>query len=287
MPVSFLMRCDCHVHIVGPIQDYPQVPDRTYLAGVASVATLKELGATRGIDHFVIVQPSFYGADNAMTLDALDDLDGKGRGVAVIDPTRTSDETLAVFHDCGVRGLRINLYSPIKPPGGDTMDQAFAANAKAAQQNGWHVQVIAPLPNLLPHADLLAKSPVRVVIDHYGLYGDKRPDSAESGRLLDLVRLPHVWVKLSAPYRHDRGPLNTVPDREWIAALLEAAPDRCVWGSDWPHPPPHDAQKGADREAPYRAVSYQTLVDEFLAALPSQDVAERVMGENAARLYDF
>jgi len=287
MPVSFLMRCDCHVHIVGPIQDYPQVPDRTYLAGEASVATLKELGATRGIDRFVIVQPSFYGADNAMTLDALDDLDGNGRGVAVIDPGKTSDDTLAVFHDCGVRGLRINLYSPIKPPGGDTMDQAFAATAKAAQQNGWHVQVIAPLPNLLPHADLLARSPVRVVIDHYGLYGDKRPDSAEGCRLLDLVRLSHVWVKLSAPYRHDRGPLNTMPDREWIAALLEAAPDRCVWGSDWPHPPPHDAQNGADREAPYRALSYQTLVDEFLAALPSPDFADRLMGENAARLYDF
>jgi predicted TIM-barrel fold metal-dependent hydrolase len=287
MPVSFLMRCDCHVHIVGPTQDYPQVPDRTYLAGVASVAALKELGATRGIDHFVIVQPSFYGADNAMTLDALDDLDGKGRGVAVIDPTRTSDETLAVFHDCGVRGLRINLYSPIKPPGGDTMAEAFAATAKAARQHGWHMQVIAPLPNLLSHADLLAKSPVPVVVDHYGLYGDKRPDGAEGQRLLDLVRLSHVWVKLSAPYRHDRGSLNMVPDREWIAALLDAAPDRCVWGSDWPHPPPHDAQKGADREAPYRALSYQTLVDEFLAALPSQDVAERVMGENAVRLYDF
>src|SRR5258708_9371729 len=92
-PVPSLMRCDCHVHIVGPIEDYPQVPDRTYLAGVASVAALKELGATRGIDRFVIVQPSFYGADNAMTLDALDDLGGKGRGVAVIDPARTSPAT--------------------------------------------------------------------------------------------------------------------------------------------------------------------------------------------------
>src|SRR3954468_8518703 len=124
------MRCDCHVHIVGPVQKYPQVPDRTYLAGVASVATLKTLGAARGIDRFVIVQPSFYGADNAMTLDALDELDGNGRGVAVINPLKTSPATLAMFHDCGVRGLRINLYSPIKPPGGDTMDEAFAATAK-------------------------------------------------------------------------------------------------------------------------------------------------------------
>src|SRR5438105_15908734 len=104
-PGLFLMRCDCHVHIVGPAQKYPQVPDRTYLAGVASVATLKALGAARGIDRFVVVQPSFYGADNSMTLDALDELAGHGRGIAVIDPTATSTETLASFHRRGVRGL--------------------------------------------------------------------------------------------------------------------------------------------------------------------------------------
>ena len=67
-------------------------------------------------------------------------------------------------------------------------------------------------------------APVPVVIDHYGLYGDQRPGSADGRRLLDLVGLPHVWMKLSAPYRHDRGPLNTMPDREWLAALIAAAP---------------------------------------------------------------
>jgi predicted TIM-barrel fold metal-dependent hydrolase len=281
------MRCDCHVHIVGPYATHPQVPGRTYLAGVASVAALKQLGASRGIARFVVVQPSFYGADNSATLDALDELAGYGRGVAVIDPKATSAETLAVFHRRGVRGLRINLYSPIKAPGGDTLEASFAATAAAARVHNWHVQVIAPLPGLLPNADVLAKSPVPVVIDHYGLYGDRRPDSADGRRLLDLVRLPHVWVKLSAPYRHDRGPLNMVPDREWIAAMLEAAPDRCVWGSDWPHPPHHDDQNGASFEAPYRPLSYQTLVDEFLAGLPSQNFAARVMSDNPARLYGF
>src|SRR3954447_26929560 len=100
------MRCDSHVHIVGPTQKYPQVPDRTYLAGAAPVETLKRLGATRGITRFVIVQPSFYGADNSATLDALDELSGQGRGVAFIDPKAASPETLAAFHRRGVRGLR-------------------------------------------------------------------------------------------------------------------------------------------------------------------------------------
>jgi predicted TIM-barrel fold metal-dependent hydrolase len=281
------MRCDSHVHIVGSADRYPQVPERTYLAGAAPVATLKRLGVARGITRFVIVQPSFYGADNSATLDALDELGEHGRGVAVIDPKTASPDTLAAFHRCGVRGLRINLYSPIKAPGGDTLEAAFAATAEAARAMGWHVQVIAPLPVLLANTDTLAKAPVPVVIDHYGLYGDRRPESADGRRLLDLVALPHVWVKLSAPYRHDRGPLNTKPDREWLAAMLAAAPGRCVWGSDWPHPPAHEQQKEAWLEAPYRALSYETLVDDFLAALPSSDWADRIMHENAARLYGF
>ena len=147
------MRCDSHVHIVGPAQKYPQVPERTYLAGVASVETLKRLGETRGITRFVIVQPSFYGVDNSMTLDALDALGGNGRGVAVVDPKATVPDTLAAFHQRGVRGLRINLYSPIKAPGGDTLEVSFAATAAAARMMGWHVQVIAPLPVLLANVN--------------------------------------------------------------------------------------------------------------------------------------
>ncbi len=281
------MRCDSHVHIVGPTQKYPQVPDRTYLAGEASVETLKQLGSARGITRFVIVQPSFYGADNSATLDALDTLGPNGRGVAVIDPKATSAETLVEFHQRGVRGLRINLYSSIKAPAGDTLEASFAATAAAAQTMGWHVQVIAPLMVLLSKLNVLAQAPVPLVIDHYGLYGNERPDGANGGCLLELVSLPHVWVKLSAPYRHDRGPLNTRPDREWLAALIAAAPDRCVWGSDWPHPPSHEQQIGASLEAPYRALSYNELVDEFLVSLPSGNVAERIMRDNAERLYGF
>jgi predicted TIM-barrel fold metal-dependent hydrolase len=281
------MRCDCHVHIVGPAGRYPQVAGRTYLAGEAPVETLKRLGATRGISRFVIVQPSFYGADNSATLDALDALGGQGRGVAVIDPKTTLPDTLDAYHQRGVRGLRLNLYSPIKAPGGDTLDVAFAATVAAARMMGWHVQVIAPLPVLLANLNVLAQAPVPVVIDHYGLYNNTRPDSANGRRLLDLVDLQHVWMKLSAPYRHDRGPLNTKPDREWLAALIAAAPGRCVWGSDWPHPPAHEQQKGASLVAPYRALSYEALVDDFLAALPSDDLAERIMSENPERLYGF
>ena len=281
------MHCDCHVHIVGPLERYPQLPERTYTAGVAALDTLRRKGAARGIARFVIVQPSFYGTDNAATLDALDALGGNGRGVAVIDPKTTSPEALAAYHRRGVRGLRVNLYSPIKPPAGDRLDAAFAATAAVARAMSWHVQAIAPLGTLLQNAEVLARAPVPVVIDHYGIYGDARPDDADGRRLLDLVRMPHVWIKLSAPYRLADGPLSTRPDRPWLAAMLAAAPERSVWGSDWPHPPPHAQQVGAAVVVPYRDISYARLVDDFLAALPSADFAEPVMIDNPARLYEF
>src|SRR5438105_3324919 len=104
------MRCDSHVHIVGPTDRYRQVPNRTFTADIASVATLKRLGAARGIDRFVIVQPSFYGTDNSPTLDALDELAGNGRGVAVIDPANTPADKLADYDRRGMRGVRLNLY---------------------------------------------------------------------------------------------------------------------------------------------------------------------------------
>ncbi len=281
------MHIDSHVHIVGPLDRYPQVADRTYSAEVASVEAVRRHGAKRGVSRFVIVQPSFYGADNAATLDALDALSSDGRGVAVIDPAATSAATLSDFHRRGVRGLRVNLYSPIKAPVGDKLEAAFEATANRARPLGWHVQVIAPLATLLAHADVLARSPVPVVIDHYGLYGNTRPNSAEGQRLLDLIRAPHVWIKLSAPYRLAEGPLNTRPARAWVAAMLDAAPDRCVWGSDWPFTPPQDAHRGAAVEVPYRNLSYEALVDEFIAALPSAAFADRVMRDNPARLYGF
>jgi predicted TIM-barrel fold metal-dependent hydrolase len=279
------MRCDTHVHIVGSVGRYPQVSERTYLAGEAPLKELKRRGAPHDITRFVIVQPSFYGFDNSATLDALDELAGNGRGVAVIDPNSTPDAMLAGMHRRGIRGLRINLYSPLAA--GKRMDDSFAATAAVAKKMKWHIQVIAPLPVLLKSEKLLAQSPVSIVIDHYGVYGNARPDSKDGTRLLELLRHPHVWMKLSAPYRLDDGPMSTHPDREWVRELYAAAPPRCVWGSDWPHPPEASEHKGADRAAPYRSLSYDRLVEDFIAALPSPALANQIMRDNPARLYEF
>jgi len=279
------MRCDSHIHIIGPLAKYPQLKARNYLAGVAELSTLQRLGKARGISRFVIVQPSFYGSDNTVLLEGLDALGPLGRAVAVVDADHSDDATLADWHRRGVRGLRVNLYSALGTP--KPFGHEFSAMARIARPLGWHVEVIAPIRLLVDQAELLAQSPAPVVIDHYGVYGVATPTSEEGRRLLALLELPHVWMKLSAPYRVSSNPLQTKPDPKWLAAILDRAGNRCVWGSDWPHTPPHEAQKGGDIETPYRKISYTALVDDFVAALDDADLVQSILENNPARLYDY
>jgi predicted TIM-barrel fold metal-dependent hydrolase len=279
-------RCDSHVHVIGPIARYPQLATRTYLALPASLDDLCRNAAPSRISRFVIVQPSFYGADNTVLLESLDVLGPRGRGVAVIDPAQTSKATLADYAARGVCGLRINLYSPIGNTGA-RLARDFAAMANVAGTMGWHVEVIAPIAILAEAARLLARTDVTIVIDHYGVYGHSKPESAAARVLLELLELPHVWMKLSAPYRVSDNPLETHPDPAWLAAILACARERCVWGSDWPHTPGHDAQRGADVPGVYRPLPYETVVDDFIAAVGSAELSEMILTDNPARLYAF
>jgi predicted TIM-barrel fold metal-dependent hydrolase len=281
------MRCDCHVHIVGDSSRYKQAPTRNYLAGIARLDDLQRCGAACGIARFVIVQPSFYGTDNSALLDGLDCLGALGRGVAVVDPAVMPRETLADFHRRGVRGVRLNLYSTATARNVQTMGQGFTAMAKIALAMDWHVEIIAPIGVLAEGEEVIRRADVQVVIDHYGLYGNARPQTADGRRLLELMRHPYVWMKLSAPYRVSDNPLETRPDGDWLAAMLAVAPERCVWGSDWPHTPLHEMCKGPEIPVPYRAIDYSASVDDFVMAVGSGELAERILTDNPVRLYGF
>jgi predicted TIM-barrel fold metal-dependent hydrolase len=279
------MRCDSHIHIVGPADRYPQVADRTYLADVATLKQIESVSAARAIRRYVIVQPSFYGTDNGLLLETLSALAGRGRGVAVIDPRAISARTLSDMSGQGVRGLRLNLYSPLREKA--PLAERFAGIADLARELNWHIEVIAPVKMLAQNAALLGSSRAPVVIDHFGVFMGHTPEQAEGQALLGLLAMPHVWMKLSAPYRVSVDALATKPDQVWLKAILAAAPERCVWGSDWPHTPPHDQQMGGAVHAPYRNLRYETLVDDFVAAVGSAELAERVLSNNPARLYEF
>jgi predicted TIM-barrel fold metal-dependent hydrolase len=285
--MSRAILCDSHVHIVGSLERYSQLPTRHYIAGLAPLEDLRSVAARRGIARFVIVQPSFYGTDNTLLLESLGRLGQQGRGVVVIDPSHVLPDTLADYAAKGVRGVRINLYGASGSQERN-LDHAFAAIVDIARDLDWHIEVIAPIATLVQHCETLLCSRVPVVIDHYGVYGHASPESAEGVRLLALLRREHVWMKLSAPYRVSTNPLETHPDQAWLTAILAVAADRCVWGSDWPHTPPPDAQKkGGEIPPGYLPLSYERLVYDFNAALPSQELAERIMSANPARLYGF
>lgn len=279
------MRCDSHIHIVGPPERYPQVENRTYTAGLATLADLERVAAPSSVKRFVIVQPSFYGTDNSMLLDGLYVLAGRGRGVAVIEPGSLSVRELLVMSERGVRGLRINLYSPIgaKTP----LPARFAALEKTARDMDWHIEVIAPLRVIAQASALIAAAKVPVVLDHYGLYTGFAPNRGEGRGLIELLALPHVWMKLSAPYRSSYDPLATRPDPLWLAEITKAAPERCVWGSDWPHTPPHESQGDSSQVLPYRSLRYTEVFDDFCASIGSAELRERILMENAAKLYGF
>lgn len=298
-----MTACDCHVHVFGPRDKYPQIPNRAYTAGIASLDELCANGTPLGITRFVIVQASINGTDNSCLLDTLDALDGNGRGVVVVDPKTTKPSTLDDWSRRGVRGLRINLYSDYESGGPGGPERAALRNRfeelADITPDGWHVEVIAPLRILAEAAPLLARSRVPVVIDHYGLpvrlkpdaTSDEAPASNNGRKLLDLLQCPHVWMKLSAPYRAIEGPgadaHATTPPAAWVKAFLETAPERLVWGSDWPHTPPHEDSRRGDAPDPFRPIDYSRMFGDFLMAVSEPGRLEAILGANPARLYGF
>src|SRR5262249_21576194 len=158
--------------------------------------------------------------------------------------------------------------------------------------DGWHVEVIAPLPILTDAAPVLAASRVPVVIDHYGLPGAEPPGSANGRVLLDLLRLPQVWRKLWGPYRAlepaaAADPLATMPPAEWLKKFVETSPERLVWGSDWPHTPPHEDSAAGDAADPFRPIDYGRMFGDFLMAISEPRTLQAILQANPARLYGF
>jgi predicted TIM-barrel fold metal-dependent hydrolase len=254
---------------------------------LAAVETLRALAAPTGVSRFVLVQPSFYGMDNSCVLETLDALNGHGRGVIVIDPANATPAQLEEYERRGVCGVRLNFYSKVSPLASAGFNNALQQFMKVLPRANWHAEVIATLPTLVSIAETIRHSTLPIVIDHYALPEDATPESDLGRTLLDLLRLPHVWMKLSAPYRVVHNPIATVPPAEWLAAFLETAPDRCVWGSDWPYAPPRKDQTDMTATIPYRNISYPQALANFLEALPDVALAERILVSNPARLYGF
>lgn len=265
--------CDAHVHLFGPLATYPASLDAPYVVPDLGAAQLLQCMHGAGVGRAVIVHAAVSGRDNHLTLDALRAHPQRFRGVIVPPLERPDDDALRHWHALGVRGVRFSYTRSAQA--GMAIDQELLARMAAL---GWHAQVHLEPHQLLELEASLSRLGVPVVIDHMARIpaaeGAQGPAFAALQRLLERG---HVWVKLSAPMRlsASSGPpyADVMP---MVQALARQAPQRMLWGSDWPHvnlpsaPPP-----------------YAVLLGLICDWLDDPALIRQVLVDNPAELYGF
>jgi D-galactarolactone isomerase len=262
---------DCHHHIYDA--RYPVDPKSTLRPADAVVADYRALQKRIGTSRNVLVQPSTYGTDNRCHLDALKAFGPSARMVAVVDD-KISTEELQRMHTLGVRGIRFNLAQA-----GATTPEMMEPLSKRINDLGWHIQINAPaakIMEVMPILETRVASPI--VFDHLAHIpqptGVNSPLFAKVRGLMDKGR---TWMKLSGAYADTKvGPPSYSDSSAVARAYAKAYPERCVWGSDWPHPTEKD-------KYPDDAVLFDLLTD----WVPDEKARHRILVENPAKLYDF
>lgn len=239
---------DCHVHV---FDTSAAARGGHYRPVDRPLAQIEAVARQHGVRHLVLVQPSVYGTDNTLMLRGLAVEPGRHRGVAVVDDT-VSDAELDAMHAAGVRGVRLNLVSPV----GEAADPArrFSALASRLNQRGWHLQWYTNAAQLPRIAELHRTSEVTCVLDHLAGFGANIADDHPAWSAAETLAAHGAWLKLSGWYRLDaKAPYTILVPR--IRRLAELFADRMVWGSDWPH-----TMFAPDAMPPY-AETWEPVVD--------------------------
>src|SRR5262245_8476286 len=225
--------CDCHMHIYDA-ERFPPVRPGSRLQTNASVTDYRKLQQRLSTTRTVVVTPAVYVTDNRVTLDAIAQLGPEARGVAVIHPTVTDGE-LKVLADGGVRGIRFTQFDPNTAT--TTIDM-IEPLSKRVNDLGWHVQIHMRADQIAAAEDLWRRLPSPIVFDHMGRL--PQPDGIDHPAFNIIRRLiddGNTWVKVSGSYIDSKVGAPTYADVTKVAqAYIKAAPERLVWGSDWPHP---------------------------------------------------
>lgn len=263
---------DCHAHVFGPQERFPYLTGAAYIPPDAITTDYVGMLKNNGCDRGVLVQPSVYGTDNSCMVDALRSGLHALRGIAVVEANVT-DRELEDLHSAGVRGVRINLASETE---GLTLadGERLAPRLKAL---GWHLQFYLDLPKMPEAEARLGQLQIDIVIDHFArCQSVEGVDSPAFKALQRLVQRDNCWAKIMGPYFVSKNaPLY--PDVTPLArALVAAAPDRIVWGTDWPHP-------GARALMPEDHV----LADLLAQWVTDEGQRRKVLVDNPARLYGF
>lgn len=263
---------DCHHHIYD--SRFPADPTTQLRPGDALISDYRMLQKRIGTTRNVVVQPSTYGVDNRLLAESLQTFGTKTtRGVAVVNSS-VADAELKKLHAAGVRGVRFNLAQ-----GGGTTWEMVTPLAKRFADIGWHAQINAPADDVIAHRALLSQVPCQLVFDHLGRLplpaGIHHP---AFGFLTDLMHQQKAWVKLSGAYILSKDGPPRYADSSLIAkAYVKEAPERLLWGSDWPHPTAPDNAKPDDA----------ILLDLLAEWAPNMATRNRILVDNPAKLYQF
>jgi predicted TIM-barrel fold metal-dependent hydrolase len=278
---------DCHMHVIGPFDRYPLAAERAYNVPEAALEGHERMKRRLGVDRTVLVQASGHGFDNRAMLAALAELGGRGRAVAVL-PSSASSRELESLDAAGVRGLRLNLVTLASRHGSDRV-QALRDYERLLAPLGWHLQLFADARTLQALETAIRRCGVDVVVDHMGL-----PDAAAGleqpgfQALLRLMKGGHVWAKLAGADRITRRSGRLRDAVPFMRTLAELAPERLVWGSDWPHIGFHAGQQvHGDAVLPYRDVDCGQLLGVLEEAVPDHEARDAIMAGNPAKLYFY
>jgi len=272
------LSCDSHFHVFGAAARYPYGSDLRYPPPLAPLEDYLALSRRLGFERYVFVQPSAYGRDNNCMLDAMREVGAACRGIVDIDEN-APDAELARLHAAGVRGVRINV-SPVKPPAAGFAATMLARierlHARCAE-SGWQLDFLTPGWLTSELMGTLSKLKVDFTVAHMGMYlAREGVDQPGFRQLLDLLRHGdgRCWIKLTGVYRMSVAPGFT--DAAPMArALIEAAPDRIIWGSDYPH------LSFADQ------VGSVELFNLFGRWAPDEALRRRILVDNPQRLFKF
>lgn len=272
-PAFLLPRgaCDTHVHIWGPFDRFPLAKGAPYTPPERTSDDLLALHERLGVNRAVIVQTTVYKADNRAMLDGIARSNGRWRGVALIDES-FDDAAFHALHEGGVRGVRFGFVKHL----GGVPDLALVRRTAARiAPMGWHLVLHLDAGNIPEFLDFFGEFSLPVVVDHMGRVPVRDGlDQTPFRLLLELLKRPNWWVKVSGAERiSETGPpfTDAIP---FAQRLIAAAPDRVLWGTDWPHPNVRWEPDEAD------------LVD-LLPRFADAAALQRLLVDNPARLYGF
>jgi predicted TIM-barrel fold metal-dependent hydrolase len=264
---------DTHCHIFGPAARYPFAASRPYTPPDEPLAAFRKVHATIGVARAVIVTPTIYGTDNRVTLDAIAKSHGRYKGIAIVDDT-LSDKELAALNRGGIRGRR---FAFLKRLGGVGDMAAFNRIVHRVAGLGWHIDVYLEPGTVADFATLLSGLPGNYIIDHMGtVSAAKGLDDPGFTALLDLQkRDAKCWVKITGLERASSAGPPFHDALPFAQALIDNAPDRVIWGTDWPHPNvkfmPNDGN----------------IVDLIPLCAPDPVKRRKLLVDNPARLFGF